>query len=247
MRMARSADLTARRDCGATVPMRTSRGWRPVDVRRDHSPMSPFTIAVLALSMSIDAFAVSIGRGAAIGSPPLRDALRTGLIFGIVEATTPILGWIAGVAASRFVQAVDHWIAFALLAGVGIHMLYAAIWGSTDNPSKGRSLTALMATAVGTSIDAMAVGISRVSSGQHRHRRGSNRVCHLRDVLGRHACREADRPSPRQASRTDCRSCTLRLGDDDPARPPVTNVKRRLRSWPRNSFAASLSKGSCDI
>ena len=122
--------------------------------------MSPFTIAVLALSMSIDAFAVSVGRGAAIGSPPLRDALRTGLIFGIVEATTPILGWIAGVAASRFVQAVDHWIAFALLAGVGIHMLYAAIWGSTDNSPKGRSLAALMATAVGTSIDAMAVGIS---------------------------------------------------------------------------------------
>ena len=79
--------------------------------------MSPFTIAVLALSMSIDAFAVSVGRGAAIGSPPLRDALRTGLIFGIVEATTPILGWIAGVAASRFVQTVEHWIAFALLAG----------------------------------------------------------------------------------------------------------------------------------
>lgn len=122
--------------------------------------MSPFTIAVLALSMSIDAFAVSVGRGAAIGSPPLRDALRTGLIFGIVEATTSILGWIAGVAASRFVQAVDHWIAFALLAGVGIHMLYAAIWGSTDHPPKGRSLAALMATAVGTSIDAMAVGIS---------------------------------------------------------------------------------------
>ena len=117
MRMARSADLTARRDCGATAPMRTSRGWRPVDVRRDHCPMSPFTIAVLALSMSIDAFAVSVGRGAAIGSPPLRDALRTGLIFGIVEATTPILGWIAGVAASRFVQTVEHWIAFALLAG----------------------------------------------------------------------------------------------------------------------------------
>ena len=103
---------------------------------------------------------LSVGRGAAIGSPPLRDALRTGLIFGIVEATTPILGWIAGVAASRFVQAVDHWIAFALLAGVGIHMLYAAIWGSTDNSPKGRSLAALMATAVGTSIDAMAVGIS---------------------------------------------------------------------------------------
>lgn len=122
--------------------------------------MSPLTIAVLALSMSIDAFAVSVGRGAAIGTPPLRDALRTGLIFGIVEAITPILGWIAGVAASRFVQAIDHWIAFALLAGVGVHMVYEGICNSTENPPKGRSLAALMAMAVGTSIDAMAVGIS---------------------------------------------------------------------------------------
>jgi putative Mn2+ efflux pump MntP len=50
--------------------------------------MSPPTIAVLALSMSIDAFAVSVGRGAAIGTPPLRDALRTASIFGIIQETT---------------------------------------------------------------------------------------------------------------------------------------------------------------
>lgn len=50
--------------------------------------MSPSTIAVLALSMSIDAFAVSVGRGAAIGTAPLRDALRTASIFGIIQATT---------------------------------------------------------------------------------------------------------------------------------------------------------------
>lgn len=74
----------------------------------------------------------------------------------IIEATTPILGWIAGVSASRFVQTVEHWIACALLAGAGIHMLYATIWGSTVSQPKRRSLVALVATAVGTSIDAMA-------------------------------------------------------------------------------------------
>lgn len=77
--------------------------------------MSPLSIAVLAMSMSVDAFAVSVGRGAAIDRPDFRDAIRTGLIFGIVEAITPLIGWIAGIAASRLLQAVDHWVAFALL------------------------------------------------------------------------------------------------------------------------------------
>lgn len=124
--------------------------------------MSAFAILVLAFSMSVDAFAVSVGRGAAIGRPPLREALRTGAIFGIVEAITPIIGWAAGVAASAYVEAIDHWIAFALLAGVGLHMLYAALKGGdeSERAPKGRSLTILIATALGTSLDAMAVGVS---------------------------------------------------------------------------------------
>ncbi len=122
--------------------------------------MSPLAITVLALSMSVDAFAVSVGRGAAIGRPPVAEALRTGAVFGVVEAITPLIGWIAGVAASRYVEAIDHWIAFALLAGVGLHMLHAAFAGGEDRPPRGRSLTVLVATAIGTSLDAMAVGVS---------------------------------------------------------------------------------------
>lgn len=122
--------------------------------------MSPFSIAVLAVSMSVDAFAVSVGRGAAIGRPRLREALRTGIVFGTVEALTPVIGWAAGFAASRYVQAVDHWIAFALLAGVGLHMLHATFRAGEDAAPTGRSLAILVATAIGTSLDAMAVGVS---------------------------------------------------------------------------------------
>lgn len=122
--------------------------------------MSPFTILVLAFSMSVDAFAVSVGRGAAIGRPRVSEALRTGLIFGTVEAITPVIGWGAGVAASRFVEAIDHWIAFTLLAGVGLHMLFMAFRDTEDEQPKGQSLMILIATAVGTSLDAMAVGVS---------------------------------------------------------------------------------------
>lgn len=123
--------------------------------------MSFFAIVVLAFSMSMDAFAVSVGRGAALGRPPFRETIRTGVVFGIVEAITPIIGWAAGVAAARFVTAVDHWIAFGLLAAVGANMLYAALKNRPEESSKpGMSFAVLMATAVGTSLDAMAVGVS---------------------------------------------------------------------------------------
>ena len=122
--------------------------------------MSPTAIAVLAVSMSVDAFAASVGRGASIGRPRLSEVLRTGVVFGIVEAITPVIGWAAGIAASQYVEAIDHWIAFALLVGVGLHMLYAAVWGSDDGAPRERSFSMLLATAVGTSLDAMAVGVS---------------------------------------------------------------------------------------
>jgi putative Mn2+ efflux pump MntP len=125
--------------------------------------LSPATIAVIAVSMSVDAFAVSVGRGAAIGRPQMREALRTGIVFGVVEALTPLLGWLAGVAAAQVVEAVDHWIAFVLLAGVGLHMLVTAVRtpaAATVAPPRRAALPILIATAIGTSIDAMAVGAS---------------------------------------------------------------------------------------
>lgn len=125
--------------------------------------MSIMAIIMLAISMSMDAFAVSVGRGAALGRPRFSEALRTGVVFGIVEAITPLIGWAAGVAASRYITAVDHWIAFGLLGAVGGNMLYAALRGGDDSESASRqkmSFTVLVATAIGTSLDAMAVGVS---------------------------------------------------------------------------------------
>jgi putative Mn2+ efflux pump MntP len=124
--------------------------------------MSPVSIAVLAVGMSVDALLASLGRGAASTRPRFLEALRTGAIFGIVETITPLIGWAAGFAASQYVAAVDHWIAFVLLGIVGgrtvLHSLKSA--AEREEAAQGRSLWALMATAVGTSIDAMAVGVS---------------------------------------------------------------------------------------
>jgi putative Mn2+ efflux pump MntP len=123
--------------------------------------MSPFTIAALAVGMSIDAFVASVSRGAALQRPPFREAMRTGIVFGVVETITPLIGWLAGVVASQYVQTIDHWIAFTLLAVVGGRMAMEGFSRSeTGSSSDNRSLIVLMATAIGTSIDAMAVGVS---------------------------------------------------------------------------------------
>jgi manganese efflux pump family protein len=88
--------------------------------------------------------------------------MRTGFVFGLVETITPLVGWVAGVAASRYVAAVDHWIAFLLLAFVGGRMIFHVFWRSPEKPAleHNGSLLMLLATALGTSIDAMAVGVS---------------------------------------------------------------------------------------
>ncbi|WP_157089698.1 manganese efflux pump MntP family protein [Bosea sp. WAO] len=124
--------------------------------------MSPVSIAVLAVGMSVDALLASIGRGAAAQRPRFAEALRTGAIFGIVEAITPLLGWGAGLAASRYIAAIDHWIAFVLLGVVGGRMILHSLKPAAEREavSRGNSLWAVMATAIGTSIDAMAVGVS---------------------------------------------------------------------------------------
>lgn len=61
--------------------------------------------------MSTDAFAAAVGKGTALKNPRWSDALRTGLIFGVIEALTPIVGWWLGQAAARYVSQWDHWIA----------------------------------------------------------------------------------------------------------------------------------------
>lgn len=115
--------------------------------------------------MSTDAFAAAIGKGACLHRPRLREALRTGLIFGVIEALTPVMGWALGLAASRFVSAWDHWIAFCLLGVLGLRMIVSGLRHANETcptestgPSR-HSFWVLATTGFATSIDAMAVGV----------------------------------------------------------------------------------------
>ena len=135
--------------------------------------MTPVAIVILSLSMSADAFAAAIGRGAQ-HRPTLPQALRSGLVFGVIEAVTPLIGFALGVAAASFVAAIDHWIAFGLLGAVGGKMIWEALKPEDENEEAAeakkavsRGLIALVATAVGTSIDAGAVGVGLALLGEN--------------------------------------------------------------------------------
>ncbi|SNT70392.1 manganese efflux pump MntP family protein [Psychrobacter sp. LV10R520-6] len=124
--------------------------------------MNPVALLLLALSMSTDAFSVAISKGASLKNPRFTEALRIGLIFGTVEAITPIIGWFIGHSAASFVESWDHWIAFTILVVLGLHMIYEGLKPSSEReeaPSR-HSFFKLALTAFGTSIDAMAIGIS---------------------------------------------------------------------------------------
>ncbi len=125
--------------------------------------MSPVSILLIGFAMSTDAFAAAIGKGAAMRRPRFPDALRVGLIFGVIEGITPVLGWLLGRAALQYVEAFDHWIAFGLLGALGLHMIINGIRPDEaegeDDPARHHGFWRLAVTGFATSIDAMAVGI----------------------------------------------------------------------------------------
>ncbi|MDM0030033.1 manganese efflux pump MntP [Variovorax saccharolyticus] len=124
--------------------------------------MNLASTALLALAMSTDAFAAAVGKGTALQKPRWSEALRTGAIFGVIEAITPLVGWALGYAASSYVKDWDHWIAFTLLTVLGVRMIVAALQApdedDAEKPAR-HGFWLLAITGFATSIDAMAVGV----------------------------------------------------------------------------------------
>ena len=117
----------------------------------------------LAVGLAMDAFAVAISIGLALPSIRPGHLVRAGLAFGGFQALMPIIGWLAGSAVAQYdwVAAYDHWIAFTLLAGLGMKMIYEARFlpdeSREGDPTVGLTLVTL---AIATSIDALAGGLS---------------------------------------------------------------------------------------
>lgn len=127
--------------------------------------MSFWAILLLALAMSTDAFAVAVCRGTSYQSTPFIGALKVGLLFGVIEAITPLLGWLIGYIALQYIEKWDHWVVFAVMLFLGISMIYNSFKEDDENcdesvtQSSKQSFLMLIFTAISTSIDAFAVGV----------------------------------------------------------------------------------------
>lgn len=110
--------------------------------------------------MSTDAFAAAVGRGVGLKAPGLRDALRVGAIFALIETLTPAVGWLLGRATAGIIEGWDHWIALGLLGGLGIHMIVEGLKPRVDDaPPPSGSFWLTAAAGFATSIDALAAGV----------------------------------------------------------------------------------------
>lgn len=117
-------------------------------------------LIIIAIGLSMDAFAVSIGKGLALPRVRYRHALCAGLWFGGFQALMPVAGYLLGSAFAAFVEAWDHWISFILLAYIGINMIKEAFESKVESKDKGFAIRIMFLLAVATSIDALAVGVS---------------------------------------------------------------------------------------
>ncbi len=123
--------------------------------------MEWYASLLIAVGLAMDAFAVSLGIGCGGQARDRRAKFRLAFHFGVFQTGMTLAGWLAGSTIAGLISGIDHWIALALLAYVGINMIRSGF--NTDcetyqtNPSKGKTL---MMLCVATSLDAMAVGLS---------------------------------------------------------------------------------------
>lgn len=128
--------------------------------------MNLMGIFLIAIGLSMDAFAVAISKGITMKSLRMKSALRIAGFFGFFQGFMPLLGWLIGVKFSNYVVKFDHWIAFILLASIGGKMVYEAYKNQdecavdvTSDKEEALSNKILLVLAIATSIDALAVGV----------------------------------------------------------------------------------------
>ncbi len=122
--------------------------------------MDIIELLLIAVGLSMDAFAVSICKGLATKDLKIRHMAVVGLFFGGFQALMPLAGYLLGTQFKDYIDAVSHWIAFGLLLFIGINMIRESRNEHCENVGDTFSLKSLTLLAVATSIDALAVGVT---------------------------------------------------------------------------------------
>lgn len=122
--------------------------------------MSLLDIILLSIALAMDCFTVSIVGGVFLRRRVWPVMLQTAILFGFFQAMMPLIGWAATNRFSHYIEAYDHWLAFALLAYLGINMIREAGKPEEEQTFNPKSLRTQLVQSVATSIDALAIGIS---------------------------------------------------------------------------------------
>lgn len=125
--------------------------------------MKFYELFILAVGLSMDAFAVAVCKGLAMRRVSLRQAAWVGLWFGGFQFLMPLLGFLLANSFAQAIASFDHWIAFLLLAVIGGNMVREALSAGEEEVSGDLSVRAMFLLAIATSIDALAAGISLVA------------------------------------------------------------------------------------
>lgn len=129
--------------------------------------MGFWELLLLAVGLSMDAFAVSICKGLSMQKAGVKEGAICGVWFGGFQALMPLVGFFLGTMFAGAIEAFDHWVAFGLLAIIGVNMLKEAFCKCSDCEEHDADLSfkTMLVMAIATSIDAMAVGISLAMAG----------------------------------------------------------------------------------
>ena len=123
--------------------------------------MNLFIVLTYGISLSMDAFAVSICKGISLGKVKISDAIKVGLYFGIFQGLMPLIGYFLANSFRDYIEGIDHWIAFVLLLFIGGKMIYESYGDEEDECACNTlSFKNMIVMAIATSIDALAVGIA---------------------------------------------------------------------------------------
>lgn len=115
---------------------------------------------LLALALSMDAFAVAICKGLSLSKIHIKHCIKVGLWFGGFQALMPCIGFFAASLFSHVIQSFDHWVAFVLLAIIGINMIKESRESTDEDTDASLGFKVMFMMAIATSIDALAVGIT---------------------------------------------------------------------------------------
>lgn len=122
--------------------------------------MSLLSLFILAVGLSMDAFAVSVCKGLSIKKLSIKKSAIVGLWFGGFQGLMPLIGYLLGSQFEQYINSIDHWIAFVLLAIIGISMIREALSKNEEEMNESLDVKSMFLLAVATSIDALAVGVT---------------------------------------------------------------------------------------